>query len=598
MKNKNELPTKLGYWANGKIGNLVNIRNGFAFKSGDFKDDDGINVIRQTNLSTVVVNFDKPKYLPESFLITYKDYLIEKNDVLIGLSGSIGNLSRYLESKPALQNQRTGLLVENYSGAIQYVQYYLQLIKKDLLNAAKGVAVQNISSKTIENWHIPIAPVAEQKLIVEKIEELFSHIDAGVAGLKQAKTKLQQYRQSVLIEAVTGKLTEQWREQNADKLEPADELLERILQARRASWEAEQLKGFAEKGTTPKNDNWKEKYKEPSAPELDDVPEIPSDWCYLRLESIAEIQGGITVDAKRKPDDTTLLPYLRVANVQRGFLDLSKMKDIQVPNDKVDELLLQSGDILFNEGGDRDKLGRGWVWRNEIERCIYQNHVFRARLFSDNVISEFISIFGNTIGKEYFIKQGKQTTNLASINKTKLSAFPVPVCSKSEMKEIMEVLGNKILKTDRTLDDVDSQIIRAEQLKSSILSKAFSGELVENIETDESAEQLLQKIYAEKELLEQKTKLAKKKPTARANKMQKRPIIDVLKESKKALKVDELFELAGFQNDVSPEGIEAFYQELKTVAETKGVEVTPIFLDTKKQGDKFLYKEVKKDEAR
>lgn len=482
----------------------------------------------------------------------------------------------------------------------KYAAYFFESAQGKALIASivTGTAQQKFNKTSFRKLRIPLSSLEYQKAIIEKTEELFSHIDAGVEGLKQTKVKLQQYRQSVLKDAVTGKLTEKWREQNADKLEPADKLLERILEECRANWETEQLKAFEDKGKLPKNDKWKEKYKEPSLPVLEDVPEIPSEWCYLRLEAIAAIQGGITVDAKRKPDDTTLLPYLRVANVQRGYLDLSKMKDIRVPNDKVDDLLLQSGDILFNEGGDRDKLGRGWVWRDEIEQCIYQNHVFRARLFSKDIISEFISIFGNTIGKDYFIKQGKQTTNLASINKTKLSAFPVPICSKEEMVEIIDIVDSKVLKTDRTLAEVDSQLLHAEQLKVSVLSKAFAGELVDNIETDESAEQLLEKIHAEKQLLEQKAKFAKKKPKARAKRMEKRPIIDVLKVSKKALNVDELFEQAGFQNDVSPEGIEAFYQELKAVAEIHGVEVTPIILDGKKQGDKFEYKEVKENEAR
>lgn len=449
----------------------------------------------------------------------------------------------------------------------------------------------------LKEAYLPLPPLSNQKLIVEKIEELFSHIDAGVEGLKQAKAKLQQYRQSVLKDAVTGKLTEQWREKNAEKLEPASTLLARILDKRRANWEAEQLKAFEEKGQLPKNDKWKEKYIEPENPETNDVPEIPREWGYLRLEALAAIQGGITVDAKRKYENTTSLPYLRVANVQRGYLDLFEIKDIQVPNDKLDSLLLENGDILFNEGGDRDKLGRGWVWRSEIDKCTYQNHVFRARLFSSDVVPEFVSIFGNTIGKEYFIKQGKQTTNLASINKTKLSAFPVPVCSKEEMLEIMEIVDSKIAKTDRMINEVDSQLVRASGLKSTILSKAFMGQLVDNTTSEETAEHLLEKILAEKALLEQKAKLVKKKPTARAKKMKRRPVLDVLIESKKALNVDELFELSGFQGEITPEKVEEFYQELKDVTAIKGVKVTPVKVGNVKQGDLFEYKEVKPNEA-
>jgi type I restriction enzyme S subunit len=525
---------------------------------------------------------------------------VQPGDLIIANVGEPGKLFMAPNSKVPMTLAPNSILVKpNHYILNKYFAYFFEspFGKNLIAEIVTGTAQQKFNKTSFRKLKIPLTTLINQNAIIAKIEELFSHIDAGVEGLKQAKAKLQQYRQSVLIGAVTGKLTEQWREQNAEKLEPANELLERILDGHRVNWEAEQLKIYEEKGKIPKDDKWKDKYKVPLTPETEDVPEIPSEWGYLRLEAVTAIQGGITVDAKRKPDDTTLLPYLRVANVQRGYLDLSKMKDIRVPNDKIDNLLLQDGDILFNEGGDRDKLGRGWVWRNEIDKCIYQNHVFRARLYSNELVPELVSIFGNTIGKEYFIKQGKQTTNLASINKTKLSAFPIPVCSFDEMKKIIEIVTDKVGKTDRTIIEVDKKILHASQLKSSILAKAFSGELVENIETDESAEQLLEKIQAEKLLLEEKTKLAKKKPTTRAKKMEKRPIIDVLKKSKKALSVDELFEQAGFLNDVSPEGIEAFYQELKTVAENENVTVTTVMLKEQKQGDKFEYKEVKENEA-
>src|SRR5690606_24720681 len=123
--------------------------------------------------------------------------------------------------------------------------------------------VQNISSKTIEDWEMPIAPPGQQKRIVAKIEELFSHIDAGIEALKKAKQLLKQYRQSILKAAVTGELTKEWREANKDKLEPASKLLERILKERRQVWEEQQLKKIKAKGKIPKDDKWKEAYAEP-----------------------------------------------------------------------------------------------------------------------------------------------------------------------------------------------------------------------------------------------------------------------------------------------------------------------------------------------
>ncbi len=100
-----------------------------------------------------------------------------------------------------------------------------------------------------------------------------------------------------------------------------------------------------------------------------------------------------------------MLPYLRVANVQRGYLDLSEMKEIEATEDEIADLQLREGDVLFNEGGDRDKLGRGWVWRGELPECIHQNHVFRARLHAGVADPKFVSWYGNSCPATIKIRQ-------------------------------------------------------------------------------------------------------------------------------------------------------------------------------------------------
>lgn len=116
---------------------------------------------------------------------------------------------------------------------------------------------------------------------------------------------------------------------------------------------------------------------------------------------------------------------MRVANVQRGYLNLSEVKYVQATTLERQKLRLIKGDILMNEGGDRDKLGRGWVWDDEIENCIHQNHVFRVRLKDKRFPSKWISYFTNEFGQKYFFDKGQQTTNLASISKTKVAASDI-----------------------------------------------------------------------------------------------------------------------------------------------------------------------------
>ncbi|HEY9601279.1 MAG TPA: hypothetical protein V6C85_06680 [Allocoleopsis sp.] len=244
------------------------------------------------------------------------------------------------------------------------------------------------------------------------------------------------------------------------------------------------------------------------------MPELPDGWVWARLDTITALKGGITKDSKRQVENGRKVPYLRVANVQRGYLDLNEMKEIEAPESAISELLLKPGDILFNEGGDRDKLGRGWIWNGELPECIHQNHVFRGRLYCTDVSPKFVSWFGNTYGASYFMREGKQTTNLASINLTKLSAFPIPLPSPEEQPKIVSEVERHLSVVDKLETLVNQNLKRAEKLRQSILKKAFEGKLVPQDPTDEPADKLLERIKAEK---------AKREAEAKAKKKQKQP---------------------------------------------------------------------------
>lgn len=222
-------------------------------------------------------------------------------------------------------------------------------------------------------------------------------------------------------------------------------------------------------------------------------------WGWTTLGEIADVRGGVTKDAKReREDDLVEVPFLRVANVQRGYLDLEEVKSVRVPKAKAEALELQVGDILFNEGGDRDKLGRGWIWEGQIERCIHQNHVFRARLNSDQFEPRFVSTHGNTWGRKWFEKNGKQTTNLASLNLTTLRRFPVPDAPRAEQRKIVAELERVDGEIARVEDAVATMELRSSALRRSILTAALSGQLVSQDSSDEPASVLLERIAAER----------------------------------------------------------------------------------------------------
>lgn len=195
------------------------------------------------------------------------------------------------------------------------------------------------------------------------------------------------------------------------------------------------------------------------------------------LGQISDIQSGVTL-GRSLTGTTVNLPYLRVANVQDGRLNLSHIKRISIRPDEEQKWLLKPGDLLMTEGGDWDKLGRGTVWNGEISRCIHQNHIFRVRLNPKEFNPWFISsLISSPFGKAYFQTASKQTTNLASINQRQLKAFPVPVLPIQEQATILRSLDGLQAKVDavKKLQEESEKELNA--LMPSILSKAFAGEL-------------------------------------------------------------------------------------------------------------------------
>jgi type I restriction enzyme, S subunit len=158
------------------------------------------------------------------------------------------------------------------------------------------------------------------------------------------------------------------------------------------------------------------------------------------LGSLGRVSYGLQKSPKNRPTSHPR-PYLRVANVQRWRLDLSKIKMINVPDELMPKYRLEDGDVLLCEGNSADLVGRGAIWRGEIEDCVHQNHVLRVRVDKDRVTPEFVlAVVNSTYGQSYFRSKAKRTTNLASINSKEVSSFLLPLPSVTEQRDLIDAL--------------------------------------------------------------------------------------------------------------------------------------------------------------
>lgn len=405
---------------------------------------------------------------------------------------------------------------------ITVADFVMQRIKmQDFLNFAalldKGDRPR-VNFEGIANFPINLPPLDEQKRIVAKLRKLISRTASARDALNDIPALIEKYKTRIFDMAFSGELTRDLRPAS-----PGEEV--------------------------GSND-------------------LPIGWELKLLGNISAIQGGIQVGKKRKAlIDLVNVPYLRVANVQRGWLNLDEIKTIEVTRLEKERLLLLEGDILMNEGGDRDKLGRGWIWEGQIAGCIHQNHVFRIRLKDASFPSKFVSHYANEMGQKYFFDQGTQTTNLASVSKRKIAALPVPMPPRDEAVEIVRRIEAAFACLDRVSNEYAEASKRLPVFEASILQSAFKGELVPQDPNDESASIALQRIQAE-----EGTKLAKAKSdrnaAAGAQKPKKRGanmanLIEVLKSKAGWVAASNAAQALGIGDGATSDAVEAFYSELR-----------------------------------
>ncbi len=434
-RSKSPLLAKAPGWSRVSLGTVARIINGFPFKSEFFTDQEGVPVIR---IRDVTAGEAKTLYrgpIPDG-------YWVEPGDIVIGMDGDF-NLRVWSAGKALLNQRVCKVVVDGDKADKNFVAHVLPGYLRTVNEATHSITVKHLSSKTVCQIPLPFPPLEEQRRIVNRLDNLVRHSNNARGELDRIPRLVERYKRSILAAAFRGGLTSDWRKHHPGNV---SDVLKR-------------------EGMRPLTD--------------ENLDHLPKGWAWVAAGTLCVIKSGITLGKKRQPG-TVLFerPYLRVANVQRGWLNLDEIKTIPVTEKEAESLYLQPGDVLMNEGGDRDKLGRGWVWDGQIKRCIHQNHVFRLRPRIPELPSRYLSYYANEFGQNYFLRAGKQTTNLASISMSKISALPVPIAPADEMARIVALIEDGFAAIDKIATESSRASDLLDRLDQATLAKAFRGELV------------------------------------------------------------------------------------------------------------------------
>ncbi len=385
-----------------------------------------------------------------------------------------------------------------------YLYYYLQRAKELAVALASGTTFLEISGAKAAKIPLALAPGREQRRIVAEIEKQFTRLDAAVAALKRVQANLKRYRAAVLKAACEGRLVPTEAElarKEGRPYEPADQLLARILQERRAKWEADQLARMLAAGKHPRDDSWKRKYKEPGPPDTANLPALPEGWTWARAEQVCDfITKGTTPAAHRLYAGVGQVPYIKVYNLTddgRLAFDINPtFIDRSTHLGELARSRVLPGDVLMNIVGP--PLGKVSVVPD---------------LFPEWNTNQAVAIFRPIAGLErrflcllllcedvlrWAKQRAKATAGQFNLTLEICRDLPLPIPPAAEQARIVAEAEDRLSVGDAVAKSIAADVVRADRLRQSILKRAFEGRLVPQDPNDEPASVMLERIRAER----------------------------------------------------------------------------------------------------
>ena len=347
---------------------------------------------------------------------------------------------------------------KKYPINLKFYHFVFNSLKDEIVkNTKSGTSKESINQSNLRNYELPYFEIDKQNLWIDKLVNTKSIKEDLELELSTGQSLLKQLKQTILQEAIEGKLTEKWRVKNPD-IGTAKELLEQIK--------------------TEKEKLIKEKKIRPSKPlspiNEDEIPfDIPPSWEWCRLGDIA---NGFQYGTSTKSKINGRVPVLRMGNIQNGRVLLEEL--VYTDNEsEIEKYSIEYNDLLFNRTNSRELVGKTAIYSFQ-EKAIYAGYLIKYSMILSN--SHYINyVMNSPFHYQWCAKVRSDAIGQSNINATKLQSYIVPLPPLEEQKEIVATIEKLFTLCNELESEINQNKVTVDNLMATVLKEAF--ETKENI---------------------------------------------------------------------------------------------------------------------
>lgn len=446
-------------------------------------------------------------YIDQEKFSELQDFQVIGGDIIVSCSGTVGKVSVLPETaEHGIINQ--ALLKISLDERVILTDYFVKLFGSDFfqeifLGNTRGSAMQNIASvKSLKQADIPLPPIAEQKRIVAKIEELRDRSQTARQALAAIPMLCDRFRQSVLAAAFRGELTADWREENPD-VEPNVYFFQEVVKKRNENYKIACLEAKKNKSPAPKKPSYLDDYSYSDSSR--NTEDLPSTWISVPVGMLCDC----IVPGRDKPKSFTgSIPWITIPDITSDYIDKSS-NDIGLSTSEIAEV---NARVIPKDSVVMSCVGRFGI-AAVVSQPVVVNQQLHAFLSSELILPEYLMFHIRTLTD--YMEQVATATTVAYINKANCNNLPINLAPLQEQEVIVSCIKNYFKSIDRIQQQYEIAKTRLDQLDRAILAQAFRGELVPQDPTDEPAAVLLDRIrQARQQISDNKTKKAKSRKSS------------------------------------------------------------------------------------